>query len=324
MKAADRIFVAGHTGMVGSAIVRKLRLLGYDDLLLRSHSELDLTDQSSVVSFFHAFRPDYVIMAAGKVGGIYANATRKVEFLYDNVVMATNVIRAAAENDTQRLLYLGSSSVFPREAAQPVREEALLTGALEVTNEGYALAKIVGLKLCQYYSLGGKSFIAAMPSNLYGPGDKFHLLDSHVVAGMMRKLHEARQARQETVVLWGTGEPSRELLYVDDLANAVCLLLKNYDDPQFINVGSGAEVKIRELAHMISDVVGYRGEIAFDPSQPDGMPRKGLDSSRMRALGWKPEVALMEGLRHTYQWALNHGALSPSNPVPPHEGSVRT
>ena len=297
--------------MVGSAIVRKLREAGYENLLLKTRSELDLTDQRATQEFFRSSRPAYVIMAAGKVAGIHANDTYQADFLYENLIMSANVIRAAADHGTRKLLYLGSSCVFPRLAPQPLREDSLLSGPLEKTNEGYAVAKIAGLKLCETFARQyGKSFIAAMPSNLYGPGDNFHPMNSHVVAGMLRRFHEAKEQDKPQVDLWGTGAPLRELLYVDDLAEAILVLMDRYDDPQFINVGSGEEVAIRDLATLVAGVVGYSGRISFDPALPDGTPRKILESSRIRELGWRPSVDLATGVRLTYEWALNQGVFS--------------
>ncbi|MGA7616346.1 MAG: GDP-L-fucose synthase [Thermoanaerobaculia bacterium] len=304
MRASDKIFVAGHGGLVGSAIVRRLQAEGYSNLLLRTRDELDLLDQGAVQRFFAEERPGYVVMAAAKVGGIQANATQQAEFLYQNLVLATNVIHAAAENGVEKLLFLGSSCIYPRMAPQPIREESLLTGPLEETNEAYAIAKIAGLKLCEKYNTQqGKRFISAMPTNLYGPGDNFHPTASHVIPGMMRRFHEAKRAGASSVTVWGTGTPRREFLHVDDLAAACILLMDVYEQPQTINVGTGEDVTIAELAELMKGVTGFEGAIEYDPSKPDGTPRKLLDVSRIRALGWTPRVGLEEGLRETYAWA---------------------
>ncbi|HYR28271.1 MAG TPA: GDP-L-fucose synthase [Thermoanaerobaculia bacterium] len=305
------IFVAGHRGLVGSALVRKLRSAGHDNLLLRTRDELDLRNQAAVERFFSENRVDYAFVAAATVGGIQANATRQADFLYENLIIACNVIHAAASHGTTKLLFLGSSCIYPRLAPQPMREDSLLTGPLEPTNEGYAIAKIAGLKLCEMYQRQyGKRFISAMPTNLYGPGDNFHPLGSHVIPGMMRRFHEAKLAGAPEVVVWGTGTPRREFLHVDDLAEALYLLMQTYEDVQFINVGSGEEHPIAELAEILKRVVGYEGNLAFDTTKPDGTPRKLLDVSRLHALGWKHSRGLEDGLRDTYRWALENGIFS--------------
>ena len=304
MRASDKIFVAGHRGLVGSAIVRRLQAEGYSNLLLRTRDELDLLDQRAVHRFFAEERPGYVVMAAAKVGGIEANATQQAEFLYENLVLATNVIHAAAESGAEKLLFLGSSCIYPKHASQPIAEDSLLTGPLEPTNEGYAIAKIAGLKLCEkYQEQYGKRFISAMPTNLYGPGDNFHPTESHVIPGMMRRFHEAKRDGASSVTVWGTGTPRREFLHVDDLATACLLLMDVYESPQTINVGTGEDVTIAELAEMMKRVTGFQGSIEYDPSKPDGTPRKVLDVSRIKSLGWSPRVGLEEGLRETYAWA---------------------
>lgn len=311
MNRGDSIFVAGHRGLVGSAIVRRLRADGYTNLLLRTRHELDLLDQAAVHRFFGAEKPLYVLHAAGRVGGIVANSTHQLDFLYENLVIATNVIHAAAQHGTEKLLFLGSSCIYPKHAPQPIPESSLLSSALEPTNEGYALAKIAGLKLCEYYQLQyGNRFISAMPTNLYGPGDNFHPTQSHVIPGMLRRFHEAAQSAATEVVVWGTGAPLREFLHASDLAAALLVLMERYDEPQTINVGSGEEVSIAELASTMAAVTGFRGAIRFDTARPDGTPRKILDSTRMRALGWTPAHSLHEGLTATYAWAKENGALS--------------
>jgi GDP-L-fucose synthase len=308
MRSDSRVFVAGHGGLAGSAIVRKLRGEGHQNILTRARAELDLLDQRAVHAFFRDEKPEYVFVAAARVGGIQANATRQADFLYENLVIATNVIHAAAEAGVEKLLFLGSSCIYPRQAPQPMSESALLTGPLEATNEGYAIAKIAGLKLCEHYQRQyGKRFIAAMPTNLYGAGDNFHPVDSHVIPGMMRRFHEAAATRAAEVVVWGSGEPRREFLHVDDLAEALYLLMQVYEEPLFVNVGTGADCTVGELARIMAEIVGFEGSIVFDRSKPDGTPRKLLDVSRMEALGWRPRISLRDGLRVTYQWALEHG-----------------
>jgi GDP-L-fucose synthase len=309
MNRESRIYVAGHLGLVGSAILRKLEAEGHTNVVTRPRSALDLRDQRAVDAFFRSEGIEYAFIAAATVGGIHANATQRTRFLYENALLAMNVIHAAAEHRVRKLLYLGSSCIYPREAPQPLREEYLLTGPLEPTNEAYALAKIAGLKLCEYYFRDhGHHFIAAMPTNLYGPGDNFDPLGSHVIPGMLRRFHEARVAGASEVVVWGSGRPRREFLYVDDLAAALYLLMQEYDDPQFLNVGSGEDRTIAELAQLIAATVGYQGRIVYDTSKPDGTPRKLLDVTRIHALGWIHQVPLEEGLRRAYAWALANGA----------------
>lgn len=311
MEPNSRIFVAGHRGLVGSAIVRNLESAGYTNLVLRSRTELDLLDQAAVERFFASAKVDYVINAAAKVGGILFNKMYQADFLYENLMTSLNIVHSAARHGVKKLLYLGSSCIYPRQAPQPIIESALLTGPLEPTNEGYALAKIAGLKLCEKYrEQYGKNFISAMPTNLYGVGDNFHPEHSHVIPGMMRRFHQAKLDGAPAVTIWGTGKPRREFLYVDDLAEAVRLLMLKYEDTQTINIGTGEDVTILELAEIIRDVVQYPGEIQLDPSKPDGMMRKVLDVSKLRSLGWKPVTGMRDGLARTYQWALQSGALN--------------
>ena len=301
MRTDARIHVAGHTGMVGAAIVRRLRTEGFRDLVLRTHSELDLTNQDAVDAFYAAQRPEYVFLAAARVGGIHANSTYPAEFIHDNLAIQGNVIHSAWKHGAKKLLFLGSSCIYPRDCPQPIKEEYLLTGPLEASNEWYAVAKIAGIKMCQAYRKQyGFDAICAMPTNLYGPGDNYHPENSHVVPALIRRFHEAKLAGSPEVAVWGSGRPLRELLHVDDLADALLLLMQRYSDAQLVNVGSGEEVSIAELAKLIADVAGYRGAIRFDTSQPDGTPRKLLDSSRIRALGWQPSVGLRSGLQSTY------------------------
>ncbi len=298
----ESIFVAGHGGMVGSAILRNLREKGHQNLLTADRKELDLREGAAVRSYFNEHRPDHVVVAAAKVGGIHANASYPADFIYDNLAIALNVIQAAHESGVQRLLFLGSSCIYPRDAAQPMREDALLTGPLEKTNEAYALAKIAGLKLCQFYrQQHGSLFYSAMPTNLYGPGDYYHPENSHVIPALLRRIHEAKEQRQPVVTLWGTGSPLREFLHVDDLAEAVFHLLQLENPPDWVNVGSGSDISILELAGIISRVVGFNGEIELDPTKPDGTPRKLLDISLIEETGWHPVISLEEGLTSTYQ-----------------------
>ena len=303
MDKTDRIFVAGHRGMVGSALVRRLEAEAFSNVVTRERSQLDLTDESAVAKFFAEERPNVVIVAAAKVGGIKANNDYPVEFLVKNLRIQNNVIHAAHENGVRKLLFLGSSCIYPKFAPQPIQESALLTGPLEPTNEAYAIAKIAGIKLCQAYAREyGANFISAMPTNLYGPNDNFDLETSHVLAALLRKAHEAKTRNDQKLVVWGTGKPRREFLHVDDLASACLLLLENYDSPEIINVGYGEDISIRELAELICDVVGFDGELAWDTTKPDGTPRKLLDVSKIRALGWKLAIPLRDGIVRTYDW----------------------
>jgi len=299
------IFVAGHAGLVGSAITRRLRAEGFTNLLTATRRELDLRDQAAVDRWFDANGPEYVFLAAGKVGGILANSTRPAEFLYDNMMIHATTIQAAHEHGTRKLLYLGSSCIYPRDAAQPITEEALLTGPLEPTNEGYALAKIAGIKLCDTYRTQyGDDFISAMPTNLYGPGDNFDLASSHVLPALMRKFHDAKLAGVREVEIWGSGTPMREFMHVDDLADACIFLMEAYEEVGPINVGTGVDQTIRELAETVRDIVHPDAELVFDASKPDGMPRKVLDVSKINALGWTASIELSEGIKSTYQWFL--------------------
>src|SRR6516165_7485177 len=303
MDKSDKIFVAGHRGMVGSALVGRLEAEGFKNLLTRDRSRLDLTDESAVAKFFADKKPHIVIGAPAKVGGIKANNDYPVEFLVENLRIQNNIIRSAYDNGVRKLLFLGSSCIYPKFAPQPIPESALLTGPLEPTNEAYAIAKIAGIKLCQAYAREkGKKFISVMPTNLYGPKDNFDLETSHVLAALLRKAHEAKKRKEKKLVVWGTGEPRREFLHVDDLAAACLLLLEKYDSPEIINIGYGEDITIRELAELICDVVGFDGELVWDKTKPNGVPRKLLDSTKIRALGWQPTIPLRKGIAQTYEW----------------------
>jgi len=303
------IYVAGHRGLVGSAVERALRARGYHNLLLRTHAELDLTDQAAVRTFFDRERPAAVILAAARVGGIQANNTRPALFIRDNLLIQDNVIDAAYRAGAQKLVFLGSSCIYPKFAPQPIQEDSLLTGALEPTNEWYAVAKIAGLKMCQAYRREfGFNAIALMPTNLYGPGDNFDLQNSHVLPALIRRFHEAKLRGDAAVTVWGTGTPRREFLHVDDLADAIVHLLATYDQEPIVNVGWGEDVTIAELANLVADVAGFRGAVRFDASKPDGTPRKLLDTTRLGALGWRPRIALREGIEGTYAWFRQHVA----------------
>ena len=305
MERDARVYVAGHRGLVGSALVRRLQQADYSQILFRTHAELDLTDAAAVDAFFAAERPDHVFLAAARVGGIHANASYPAEFIRDNLAIQTSVIHAAWRHGVKKLLFLGSSCIYPRLAPQPIREDSLLTGPLEPTNEWYAIAKIAGIKTCQAYRRQyGFNAISLMPTNLYGPGDNFDLANSHVLPALIRKFHEARTAAAPSVTVWGSGAPRREFLHVDDLADASLFLIRHYDGEGIVNVGVGEDVTIRELAGLVREVVGYTGTIVFDPSQPDGTPRKLLDVSRLHALGWQARIPLREGIAATYAWYL--------------------
>jgi GDP-L-fucose synthase len=307
MNPDSSIFVAGHRGLVGSAIVRRLRAAGLRNLVLRDRTELNLTRQNAVEDFFAKARPEYVFFAAAKVGGILANDSFPAEFLQDNLVIQTNIIDAAYRSGARKLLFLGSSCIYPKHAPQPMPEDCLLTGPLEPTNEWYAIAKIAGLKMCQAYRRQyGFNAISAMPTNLYGPGDNFSLKSSHVLPALLRKVHEAKEAGAAAVEVWGTGKPRREFLHVDDLADACVFLMQNYDGDGWVNVGWGRDETIAELADTIRRVVGFTGELRFDTSKPDGTPRKLLDTTRLTALGWSPKIGLEAGIRSTYEWFLNN------------------
>lgn len=297
-----RIYVAGHHGLVGSAIMRRLQSDGATHLILRTHQQLDLSDQKAVEAFFFRERPEYIFLAAARVGGIHANSTYPAEFIRENLAIQTNVIHSAWKHDAKKLLFLGSSCIYPRDCPQPIKEEYLLTGPLEASNEWYAIAKIAGLKLCQAYRRQyGFDAISAMPTNVYGPGDNFHPENSHVVPALIRRIHEAKLANAAQVLVWGSGQPLREFLYVDDLAEALVFLMRNYSDGNIINIGSGQELNIAELAHMVADVVGFRGKLVFDKGKPDGTPRKALDTSRLSALGWLAHTQLRSGIAETYR-----------------------
>ncbi|MEJ5276171.1 MAG: GDP-L-fucose synthase [Thermogemmata sp.] len=303
MERGAKIYVAGHRGLVGSAICRKLERDGCTNVLVRPRSELDLLDQRAVERFFQTERPEYVFLAAARVGGIQANRSRPAEFIYENLAIQTNVIHAAWRSGVRKFLFLGSSCIYPKHAPQPLKEEYLLTGPLEPTNEWYAVAKIAGLKMAQAYRRQyGFRTICLMPANLYGPGDNFDAETSHVLPALLRKFHEAKESRAEKVVVWGTGRPKREFLHVDDLAEAAVFLMRNYDEEEAVNVGSGRDLSIAELCELIGDIVGYRGQIVFDPSMPDGTPQKLLDVSRVVRLGWRPKIGLREGVEQTYRW----------------------
>lgn len=302
-----KIFVAGHRGLVGSALVRALSQAGYKNLVLKSRTELDLLNQAATENFFKTEQPNAVFLAAAKVGGIVANRDFPTEFLHDNLVIATNVIQSSAKHGVDQLIFLGSSCIYPKLAPQPIAESSLLTGPLESTNEAYAIAKIAGLKLNEYYrNQHGKQFFSVMPPNLYGPGDNFHPDHSHVIPGLMRKMIEAKDRGDKAFFVWGTGTPLREFMYVDDLADACLFLAKNPPSQSLINAGSGEEITIRDLAQLIAETVGYSGELQFDHTKPDGTPRKVMDSTRLRSLGWKPSVNLKQGLKNTYQWFLEN------------------
>jgi GDP-L-fucose synthase len=301
MKKDSKIYIAGHRGMVGSALVRKLKAEGYSNLILKTSSELDLRNQREVAAFYESEKPEYVFLAAAKVGGIHANNVYRAEFLYDNLMIEANVIHSAYQNDVRKLLFLGSSCIYPKLADQPLHEDSLLTGPLEQTNEPYAIAKIAGIKLCETYrDQYGVDFISAMPTNLYGPNDNYDLNNSHVLPALIRKFHSSKINDSASVEIWGTGSPLREFLHVDDLAEACLFLMDNYSDGQTINVGYGEDISIRDLALLVQKIVGFDGELSFDETKPDGTPRKLMDSSRINELGWIPKIALAEGIANVY------------------------
>lgn len=302
MDKGSKIYVAGQNGMVGSAITRRLVKEGYNNIVKRSSKELDLRNQQAVNDFFEAERPDYLFLAAAKVGGILANNTYRAEFLYDNLMIESNIIHAAYTYGTKKLFFLGSSCIYPKLAPQPLKEEYLLSGYLEYTNEPYAIAKIAGIKLCEAYrDQYGCNFISGMPTNLYGPGDNYHLQNSHVIPAMLRKFHEAKVNNASTVEIWGSGTPLREFMYVDDLADACLFLMENYEDKEFINIGSGEEVSIAGLAQLVKEVVRFEGNLSFDTSKPDGTPRKLMDSTKLHNLGWSQRTSLKDGLALAYE-----------------------
>jgi len=307
MEKSAKIFIAGHRGLAGGAIKRRLATEGFTNLVTRDRAQLDLRDGPAVAQFFARERPEVVVLAAARVGGIKANADYPVEFLVENLSIQNNVIPAAHAHGVGKLLFLGSSCIYPKFAPQPIPEAALLTGPLEPTNDAYAIAKIAGIKLCQSYAAEyGENYISAMPTNLYGPGDNFDLASSHVLPALLRKAHTAKTSGAREMVVWGTGQPRREFLHVDDMADACVFLLQHYDSPEIINVGCGEDVTIRELTELICDVVGFGGELAFDATKPDGTPRKLLDVSKLMALGWQPKISLREGIARTYEWFLEH------------------
>lgn len=309
MNSDSKIFIAGHRGMVGSAIVRRLRTEGFQNLIVRTRSDLDLTNREAARAFFHAERPQIVVDAAARVGGIKANNDFPVEFLRDNLDIQNNLISAAADSGVEKFLFLGSSCIYPKFAPQPIRESVLLSGPLEPTNEAYALAKICGIRLCQAYARQyGKNFISAMPTNLYGPNDNFDLQSSHVLPALIRKIHEAKVSGASEVEIWGTGTPRREFLHVDDLADGCLFLLRNYNDPEIVNLGCGEDISIREVAELICDVIGFGGNLVFDTTKPDGTPRKLLDMSKMFSLGWRPGISLRDGIADAWRWFLENRA----------------
>lgn len=303
-----KIYVAGHRGLVGSAIVRNLEKRGYGNVVGRSHAELDLTDQEQVRAFFEEERPEYVFLCAARVGGIHINSVAPAEFIYTNLAIETNVIHCAYQYGVRKLLFMGSGCIYPRDVAQPIKEEYLLTAPLEKTNEAYAVAKIAGLKMCEYYDRQyGTDFISVMPCNLYGPGDNYDPVSSHVVPALIRKFHEAKVSGTPAVTMWGTGSAMREFMHIDDIADASVFLMEHYDGAEWVNIGCGEDMSVGELGELVRKVVGYEGRIEYDPSYPDGTPRKLLDSSKLFSMGWRPSIPLEDGLRETYEDYLVHG-----------------
>ncbi|MDM0973050.1 GDP-L-fucose synthase [Clostridium perfringens] len=307
MNKNSKIYVAGHRGLVGSAIVRNLEEKGFNNIICRTHKELDLTNQNEVRKFFEEERPEYVFLAAAKVGGIHANNTYPADFIYENLMIQNNVIKAAHDFEVKKLLFLGSTCIYPKMAPQPIKEDYLLTGSLEETNEAYAVAKIAGLEMCKFFKRQyGDNFISCMPTNLYGPNDNFDLKNSHVLPALIRKFHEAKVNNSEVVEVWGTGKPLREFLYVDDMADACVFLMENYDGEQHVNIGTGVEVSIRELAETVKEVVGFAGELVFNTDMPDGTPRKLTTVDKLNGLGWKHKVDLNNGIKMAYEWFLEN------------------
>ncbi len=309
MKKTDKIFVAGHRGLVGSAVLRRLQSAGYANLIVKTHQELDLLDQSAVRKFFETEKPEHVFLSAARVGGIASNNARPAFYLFENLEIQNNVIWQAHLHGVKKLMFLGSSCIYPRSCPQPMKEEYLLDGKPEPTNEGYAIAKIAGLKLCEkIYRQYGDKFISCMPTNIYGPGDNFDLASAHVIPALMRRMYEAKLAGTPSVVIWGSGQSRREFLHVDDLADAIVFLMEHYDQPEFVNVGTGVDMSIKDLAILIKDAVGYGGDLVFDATKPDGMPKKLLDVSRLTALGWRYHINFDVGLKATYRWFLDNVA----------------
>ncbi|MBI5055276.1 MAG: GDP-L-fucose synthase [Nitrospirae bacterium] len=303
MEKRTKIYIAGHRGLVGSALLRKLRSEGYTNIVVRTRSELDLTRQIEVENFFKDEKPEYVFLAAAKVGGILANNLYPAEFIYDNIILQANIIHSAYRYGVTKLLYFGSSCIYPKLAPQPMKEEYLLTGKLEPTNEPYAIAKIAGIKMCQSYNRQyGTKFVSVMPTNLYGLNDNFDLETSHVLPALIRKFHDVKKSGHDSVTLWGTGSPRRELLHVDDLADACIFLMRNYEGSEIVNIGSGEDITIRELAELVKHIAGFKGEIVWDRNKPDGSPRKLLDISKLKSLGWMPKISLSDGIKMTYDW----------------------
>jgi GDP-L-fucose synthase len=318
MNKSSRIFVAGHRGLVGAAIYRKLESEGYRNLVVKTSRELDLIRQSDVEAFFEKERPEYVFLAAAKVGGILANNIYRADFIYRNIMIEANVVHASCQHGVKKLLFLGSSCIYPKFCPQPMKEEYLLTGELEPTNEPYAVAKIAGIKMCQAYNAQYETnFISVMPTNLYGPGDNFDLETSHVLPALIRKFHEAKNENRPSVPIWGTGTPKREFLYIDDLADACVFLMENYDSSEILNIGVGEDISINDLAILIKEIVGYKGDIVYDSSKPDGTPRKLLDVTRLHSLGWKAKTSLRDGIKKTYEWYKNNKDKIPLHPPLP-------